>query len=71
MTTTTLTVPDISCDHCKTSIEDAVASLSGVDSVEVEIEPRLVHISFDDGTLSLDRIKVAIEEVGYEVPEPS
>jgi len=69
MTTTTLTVPDISCAHCKTSIEGAVSPLAGVDSVEVAIEERQVHLEYDDSTLSLDQIKAAIEEVGYEVPE--
>lgn len=71
MTTTTLTVPDISCGHCKTSIEDAVSALTGVASVEVEIEPRQVHLDYDPATLTLDQIKAAIEEVGYEVPEPA
>ncbi|GBD85518.1 hypothetical protein BMS3Abin02_01926 [bacterium BMS3Abin02] len=41
MTTLTLKVPNISCGHCKTSIEGAVAPpLPGVESVEVHIEPR-------------------------------
>ncbi len=30
MTTTTISVPQIHCDHCKTSIEGALRPLGGV-----------------------------------------
>ena len=67
MTKRTVSVPDISCDHCKMSIEGAVGALNGVESVEVHIEPRAVDVEFDESTVSLDRIFRAIEEQGYEV----
>ncbi len=67
MTSLTLSVPDISCGHCKTSIEGAVNELGGVDSVEVDIESRTVDVSFDDATLNQMAIVSAIEEQGYEV----
>ncbi|GBE22056.1 MAG TPA: copper chaperone [Actinobacteria bacterium] len=68
MTTLTLKVPDISCGHCKTSIEGAVAPrLPGVESVEVHIEPRTVDITWDDSALNLDTITEAIEDQGYTV----
>lgn len=68
MTTTTLTVPDISCGHCKSSIEGAVSGLPGVQQVTVHIEPRTVDLTFDDRVVSLERIIEAIEEQGYDVP---
>ena len=67
MTTTTLNVPDISCGHCKSSIEDAVGELAGIDKVEVHIEARTVDVSYDDGSLELAAIVDAIEAQGYEV----
>ena len=67
MNTTTLNVPDISCGHCKSSIEGAVAALDGIASVEVHIEEKTVDLSFDDGALAIDQIIAAIEEVGYDV----
>jgi len=67
MNTTTLNVPDISCDHCKSSIEGAVKDLSGVASVEVHIDPKTVDLTFDDASISLDTIISAIEESGYDV----
>jgi copper chaperone len=67
MTTTTLTVPDISCSHCKDSIEGAVGQLPGVDDVSVAIEPKTVTVAYDGTTTSLDDITAAIEAVGYDV----
>lgn len=67
MTTTTLSVPDISCEHCKTSIEGAVSVLTGVSTVEVGIDEKIVDVSFDDGAVSLDDIVAAIEDQGYTV----
>ena len=67
MTTITLSVPDISCAHCKTSIEGAVAPLAGVDSAEVEIDARTVEVKYDESAVDLDAIIAAIDEQGYEV----
>ena len=67
MTSLTLNVPDISCGHCKTSIEGAVADLSGIETVEVTIDARTVDISFDEAVVTRDVIVDAIEDVGYEV----
>jgi len=67
MTTTTLSVPDISCGHCKTSIEGAVSALAGVETVEVVVDDKTVGLAFDDGTVSLDAIITTIEEQGYTV----
>lgn len=63
----TISVPDISCNHCKMSIEGAVGALGGVDKVEVHIEPRTVDVIFDEAAVSLDAIFEAIEDQGYEV----
>ena len=67
MTNSKLSVPDISCDHCKHSIEGAVGALEGVARVEVAIEPRTVDVEFDDSAVELSAIVDAIEEQGYEV----
>ncbi len=67
MNQVTLNVPDISCNHCKMSIEGAVNELSGIGSAEVDIEGRTVAISFDENSQDLDAIVSAIEEQGYEV----
>jgi copper chaperone len=66
MTTLTISVPDISCGHCKSSIEGALQPLDGVTSAEVSIEARTVDVAFD-GPTTLGEIVAAIEAQGYEV----
>jgi copper chaperone len=67
MTTLTLNVPDISCGHCKSSIEGAVNELTGIEKVEVHIEARTVDVAFDDAAVQVDTIVDAIEAQGYSV----
>ena len=66
MTQIKLAVPDISCDHCKMSIEGAVGELSGVSQVEVSVADRTVDVSYADPLTQVE-IVTAIEEQGYEV----
>lgn len=69
MSTRTLSIPDISCGHCKSSIEGAVSPLGGVDKVEVHIEERTVVLDFDGSDTTYSAIVTAIEEQGYDVPD--
>jgi copper chaperone len=62
-----LQAPEIHCDHCKTSIEDAVRIIDGVQSVEVAISDATVKVAYDDARVDLGSIKKAIEEQGYVV----
>ncbi len=67
MKTETLSVPDISCDHCKMSIEGATSALTGVTESTVDIPGKTVTITYEADTLGIDEIVSAIEEQGYEV----
>ena len=66
MTTLTLSVPDISCGHCKSSIEGALTPMAGVTKAEVAIDAATVDVEFD-APATLDAIVEAIEDQGYEV----
>jgi copper chaperone len=67
MADVTLSVPDISCGHCKSSIEAAVEPMDGVDSAKVEINAKTVSVSFDPSVVDLATIVTAIDDQGYEV----
>ena len=69
MATRTLSVPDISCGHCKTSIEGAVGPLEGVEFVEVAIDDRTVVVNYDGTDDTFAAIVDAIEGQGYEAAE--
>ncbi|HEY5891353.1 MAG TPA: cation transporter [Acidimicrobiia bacterium] len=67
MSQISLQVPEVHCDHCKSSIEGAVALIPGVRSVEVAIANATVDVDFDESTADIADIKKTIEEQGYAV----
>jgi copper chaperone len=64
----TLSVPDVHCAHCKSSLESAVGAVEGVDRVEVTIDAKTLDVSFDD-SVKLNSIVAAIEAQGYFVAD--
>jgi copper chaperone len=68
MTTMTISVPEIHCDHCKHSIEGALAPLPGVASARVDVEARTVTVEVDERVTDRGRLVTAIEDQGYDVP---
>lgn len=67
MSDVTISVPEIHCGNCKSSIEGAVRPLGGVHSADVDIDAKTVHVSFEPPA-TLEEITRAIEEQGYDVP---
>ena len=67
MSETTIDVPGIHCDHCKSSIEGAVGDLAGVRSAVVSVPDRTVTVDYDEGSVDLAAIRAAIEDQGYDV----
>ncbi|WP_328303218.1 copper ion binding protein [Actinomycetospora sp. NBC_00405] len=68
MTSTTLSVPEIHCGHCKSAIEGAVGPLEGVRTVEVDVDGRFVRVEHDEAVTVRALVDV-IEDQGYDVPE--
>ena len=70
MTQITLSVPDISCGHCKSSIESALGPFEGVQSAIVSVQDRNVDVEYDPAEVDLAAIVAAIDDQGYEVESP-
>lgn len=68
MTTETIDVPEIHCDHCRTSIEGALAPIDGVATATVDVASRRVTVDYDDQRIGRADLVAAIEAQGYEVP---
>ena len=64
MTTQTRTylVPGMTCDHCRDSVANAVAAVPGVDSVEVQLDAKEVHVA---GAADQHAVRRAVEDAGY------
>jgi copper chaperone len=61
--TVTYSVPDISSGHCRAAIVAEVCAVGGVESVEVDLDTKLVRVigsALDDAA-----VRRAINEAGY------
>jgi copper chaperone len=62
--TVTYSVPAIHCAHCGMSIREEVSEVEGVETVDVDLDAKVVTIrakQVDDAA-----IRAAIREAGYE-----
>ncbi|MBP1973038.1 copper ion binding protein [Cohnella thailandensis] len=65
MTNVTLKVQGMSCQHCVHSIEGALKEIGAQGKVNLQDDS--VDVAFDVSKVSLEQIKEAIEEQGYDV----
>ncbi|MDQ4001328.1 MAG: copper ion binding protein [Actinomycetota bacterium] len=61
----TFRVPEMSCGHCKAAIEGELGKLSGVERSNADLEKGVVEVRYDEGLVSTDELKGAIEDAGY------
>jgi copper chaperone len=61
----TLSVPGVTCEHCRTAITKEVGTVPGVESVDVDLEQKVVTVRGRD--LDDTAVRAAIDEAGYDV----
>jgi len=71
MAKTTLSVPDISCEHCERTITEALTPLDGVRNVKVDIPSKQVSVDYDEATVDVERFKAVLQEEEYPVASAS
>tara|TARA_B100000745_G_C20072877_1_gene366320 strand:- start:580 stop:783 length:204 start_codon:yes stop_codon:yes gene_type:complete len=64
--TTKFTVPEISCEHCKSTIIDTLSTVDVIELVEVSIETKDVTLKSSE-EIDLDLVKSLLDEQGYTV----
>jgi copper chaperone len=63
-------VPEISCGHCKETIESTVSNIESVVSVAVDIEQKSVAVK-STSDLNLSLVSEVLDEQGYTVVQSS
>jgi copper chaperone len=58
----TLSIPDMSCGHCKATVEATLATVAGVEAVRVDLAARSVAV---DGPADLPAMLAALDKAGY------
>ena len=67
MQKTTMTVTGMSCAHCVKAVTDAISGLAGTANVVVSLDDNNATFDYDDAVVTLDAVKAAIVEEGFEV----
>ncbi len=65
MSRSRLTVPEMSCDVCRATIEGALTALPGVAGVLVDLETK--HVTVEHNQTPVSQLTAAIEDQGYDV----
>ena len=65
MSTLEVTAPDISCEHCKRSIEHDLGAAPGVHRVVVDVGTQRVRLDYDDAETSPEALRSTLAGIGY------
>ncbi|ANE45456.1 copper resistance protein CopZ [Paenibacillus swuensis] len=65
MQTVKLKVEGMSCNHCVNSVEKAVKEAGA--TATVDLASNTVSVEFEESKVTLETIKEAIEEQGYDI----
>lgn len=71
MTSTTLHVTGMTCDHCVKAVTEELGAVEGVDSVDVDLvaggtSAVTVHSA---GPVPAEALRAAVDEAGYELAD--
>ena len=64
MTKETFSIPNISCGHCTTAIQNELTDLEGVTRVDGQIQAKTVTVEWDE-PVTRDQIIDALKEINY------
>ena len=63
----TLSVPDVSCEHCVKTIDGALGAMAGVEAVRTDLPTKTVRVRFEPERVSLHQIEATLDDAGYTV----
>ncbi len=67
MQTATLNISGMTCGGCVRSVSNVLNALDGVAKADVSLDKKRAVVDYDAAKLSIDQLKRAVEEAGYEV----
>jgi copper chaperone CopZ len=63
---TVLNVVDMTCEHCRTTVEGALSSVEGVKTARVDLEAKTATVEHSDD-VDEALLKQAVVDAGYSV----
>ena len=60
-----LKITGMTCSHCQTSVEKALAQVPGVYGAVVDLRGGTAEVDYDDDDATLDQLTEAVAKAGY------
>ncbi len=60
----TIKVSGMTCNHCKANVENNLASIAGIENIEIDLESGKVKLTGEE--INLDKVKEKVEGIGYQ-----
>jgi len=60
----TIKVNGMTCNHCKSNVENNLSAIPGIENIEIDLESGKVKMTGDD--IDLSAVKNKVESIGYE-----
>jgi copper chaperone len=70
MNQVTLSVPDVSCNHCAMTIKRELAGVQGISGVEVDVAKKTVTFQYANDQ-ALEQAKAVLADIGYPIAAQS
>jgi len=67
MSSKTVNIPNISCQHCTNTIERELSELKGVIKVKAEADTKMVTIEWDESATDWNKIADLLDDIGFPV----
>ena len=60
-----LKIPALHCGSCAKTVTRVLEALPSVEVTQTDPEAKLVDLTFDESTISLEQVREALDEVGF------
>lgn len=67
MTTKTLKIQGMTCNHCAMRVAKALKGLSGVQDAKVDLQKAEASVTYDEATVNAEKMAAAVVDAGYKV----
>ena len=67
MTTLTLKIQGMTCNHCVMRVAKALKAVPGVQDAKVDLQKADAVVTYDESKVALEKLSFAVVEAGYKV----
>lgn len=62
-----ISVPDVECEHCVKTVQEAIGGLPSVKNVQVNLETKQVGLTYDPDQVHMSEIEEKLNHAGYPI----